>query len=48
LTIAAATPRQWTSGEIEMLTDVAQALSPGMQRARADEKRAAAGAARPS
>lgn len=42
LTIAAAKPREWTAGEVEMLTDVAQALSLGMQKARADEKRAAA------
>lgn len=42
LTLAAATPRQWTEGEVEMVTDVAQALSLGMQKARADEKRAAA------
>ncbi len=42
LTIAAATPRQWTAGEVEMLTDVAQVLSLGIQKARADEKRAAA------
>jgi signal transduction histidine kinase len=42
LTLAAAAPRQWTPGEVEMVTDVAQALSLGMQKARADEKRAAA------
>lgn len=42
LTLAAAKPREWTAGEVEMVTDVAQALSLGMQKARADEKRAAA------
>ncbi len=42
LTLASAAPRQWTEGEVAMVHDVAQALSLGMQKARADEKRAAA------
>lgn len=42
LTIAAAMPRHWTEDEVAMVHDVAQALSLGMQKARADEKHAAA------